>query len=137
MSRILVVDDDWLVCSALKAVLETAGHKVVIADGAAAGLKALEDVSFSLMIVDIFMPHMRGLESISLFHKSAPRLPLVAISGYKFAEPRTQAPDFLNMALKLGASHCLKKPFTTSALLYIVGECLKTNIVPELLAPAI
>ena len=137
MSRILVVDDDWLVCSAIKAVLETAGHKVVIADGAASGLKALKETPFDLMVVDIFMPHMHGLESISLFHSSAPRVPLVAISGYVFAEPRTQAPDFLLMALKLGASHCLKKPFTTSALLYIVGECLKTAVASELVAPDI
>lgn len=137
MPRILVVDDDWLVCSAIKAVLATAGHEVVIADGAASGLKALEGGSFSLMIVDIFMPSMRGLESISLFHNSAPRVPLVAISGYKFAEPRTQAPDFLQMALKLGASRCLKKPFTTSALLYIVEECLQQNTVTDLVERAI
>jgi len=134
MSRILVVDDDWMVCSAIRVLLETAGHKVVIANGAASGLKALEDAAVSLMIVDIFMPSMRGLESISLFHKSAPRVPLVAISGYIFAEPRTQAPDFLQMALKLGASRCLRKPFTTSALLYIVGECLEADAVTERMA---
>jgi two-component system response regulator (stage 0 sporulation protein F) len=132
MSLILVVDDDWLVCSAIKAVLQSEGHDVVIADGASSGLKALEDAGFGLMVVDIFMPHMRGLESISLFHESAPRVPLVAISGYKFAEPRAQAPDFLQMALKLGASRCLRKPFTTSALLYIVGECLQTGGMPEI-----
>jgi len=137
MSRILVVDDDWLVCSAIKALLGAAGHQAVIAGGAASGLKALEDATFSLMIVDIFMPHMRGLESISLFHECAPRVPLVAISGYKFAEPRAQAPDFLQMALKLGASHCLRKPFTTRALLYVVGECLGTDSVTELAVPGI
>jgi len=137
MSRILVVDDDWLVCSAIKAVLENAGHGIVVADGAASGLKALEDVGFSMMIVDIFMPNMRGLESISLFHNSAPRVPLVAISGYKFAEPRTQAPDFLQMALKLGASRCLKKPFTTRALLHVVGECLQTGSMAEFAGQAI
>lgn len=124
MGRILVVDDDWLVCSAIKALLETAGHDVVVADGAASGLKAIERHDFDLMLVDIFMPHMRGLESISLFHNSAPRVPLVAMSGYKFAEPGVQAPDFLQMALKFGASRCLRKPFAANALLYIVGECL-------------
>lgn len=137
MSRILVVDDDWLVCSAIKAVLESADRNVVIADGAASGLKALEGVGFSLMIVDIFMPNMRGLESIGLFHRSAPRVPLVAISGYKFAEPLTQAPDFLQMALKLGATRCLKKPFTTRALLHTVGECLQTGDMAELAGQAI
>lgn len=127
MGRILVVDDDWLVCSAIKVLLEIAGHDVVVADGAASGLKAIARHDFDLMLIDLFMPHMRGLESISLFHKSAPRVPLVAMSGYKFAEPAVQAPDFLQMALKLGASHCLRKPFAANALLYIVGECLERS----------
>jgi DNA-binding NtrC family response regulator len=131
MSRILVVDDDCAVCSAVPMSLEAAGYEVVVADGTASGLKALDDVAFSLLIVDIFMPHMRGFESVRLFHERAPRVPLVAISGYIFAELRTQAPDFLRMAIKLGASHCLRKPFTTSTLLYVVKKSLETDTMTE------
>jgi CheY-like chemotaxis protein len=76
------------------------------------------------MIIDIFMPHMRGFESIRVFHQSAPTVPLIAISGYSFAQPNSPAPDFLRMALELGASRCLRKPFTPAALLAVIDECL-------------
>jgi CheY-like chemotaxis protein len=76
------------------------------------------------MIVDIFMPHMHGFESIRLFHQRAPTIPLIAISGYVFAEQRTPAPDFLRMALELGATRCLRKPFTPTALLAVINACL-------------
>ena len=124
MPRILVVDDDWLVCSAIRTWIERAGCEVVIADGAESGLNALDKYSFDLMIVDIFMPHMRGFESVRVFHQRAPHVPLVAISGYVFAEERMPAPDFLQMALKLGATRCLRKPFTPRTLLSVIKACL-------------
>jgi CheY-like chemotaxis protein len=124
MSRILIVDDDPLIRSAIRAWLEDKGFEAVIADGAQSGLNALENHAFDLMIVDIFMPHMHGFESVRLFHQRAPRVPLVAISGYVFAENRLPAPDFLSMALDLGASRCLRKPFTPSTLLTVIYTCL-------------
>jgi CheY-like chemotaxis protein len=124
MKRILVVDDDPLICSAIRAWLEQKGFAVVVADGGATGLSALGGSTFDLMIVDIFMPHMNGFESIRVFHQRAPTVPLIAISGYVFAEQRTPAPDFLNMALRLGATRCLRKPFTPSTLLTVIDACL-------------
>ena len=124
MTRVLVVDDDPMVCMAIEIYLERHGFEVTIADGGEAGLRALEDSSFDLMIVDIFMPHMRGFESIRIFHERAPMVPLIAISGYAFADLNAPAPDFLKMTLDLGASRCLRKPFTPVALLTVINECL-------------
>jgi CheY-like chemotaxis protein len=124
MVRILVVDDDTLVSSAIQVWLETRGFEVATADGGAAGLQALDESNFDLMIVDIFMPHMRGFESIRTFHERAPLIPLIAISGYVFAEQRTPAPDFLQMALELGATRCLRKPFTPATLYAAIDACL-------------
>lgn len=76
------------------------------------------------MIVDIFMPQMRGFESIRLFRQRAPTVPLIAISGYVFAEQRTPAPDFLRMALELGATRCLRKPFRPAELFVVISSCL-------------
>lgn len=97
---------------------------MTIADGGETGLRALKDASFDLMIVDIFMPHMRGFESVRIFHERAPAIPLVAMSGYAFANIDSPAPDFLRMALELGAARCLRKPFTPAALLMVINECL-------------
>jgi len=124
MTRVLVVDDDPMVCVAIEIYLERHGFEVTIADGGETGLRALEDSSFDLMIVDIFMPHMRGFESIRVFHERAPAIPLVAMSGYAFANLDSPAPDFLRMALELGAARCLRKPFTPAALLAVINECL-------------
>ena len=124
MAHILVVDDDPMVCMAIEAFLERHNFKVTVADGGEMGLRALEGTAFDLMIVDIFMPHMRGFESIRIFHERAPHIPLIAMSGYAFANLNTPAPDFLRMTLELGASRCLRKPFTPLALLTVINECL-------------
>jgi CheY-like chemotaxis protein len=132
MKRILVVDDDPLICAAIRAWLEQSGFAVIVADGGETGLRALDSSTFDLMIVDIFMPHMRGFESVRVFHQRAPEVPLIAISGYVFVEQRTPAPDFLKMALELGATRCLRKPFTPKTLLTVIDQCLAESAVLKL-----
>jgi CheY-like chemotaxis protein len=124
MPRILVVDDDPMVCMAIEIYLVRHGFHVTLADGGESGLRALEGEAFDLMMIDIFMPHMRGFESVRIFHERAPAIPLIAMSGYAFANLNSPAPDFLRMALELGASRCLRKPFTPSALLAVINESL-------------
>jgi CheY-like chemotaxis protein len=124
MRRILVVDDDPHICLAIRGWLKRYGFKVAIADGGANGLVALDNSTFDLMIVDVFMPNMRGFESIRVFHDHAPTVPLIAISGYAFSGPETSGPDFLRMAVKLGATRCLRKPFRPTTLLSVIDECL-------------
>jgi DNA-binding response OmpR family regulator len=124
MPHILVVDDDPMVRMAIEINLERHNFQVTVADSGEAGLHALDEGKFDLMIVDIFMPHMRGFESIRIFHERAPMVPLIAISGYAFADLNGPAPDFLKMTLDLGASRCLRKPFTPVALVAVINECL-------------
>jgi CheY-like chemotaxis protein len=90
MRRILVVDDDLHIRLAIRTWLKRCGTSVAVADGGPNGLAALDDATFDLMIVDIFMPNMRGFESIRIFHQRAPTVPLIAISGYAFSGPETE-----------------------------------------------
>ena len=131
MTRILVVDDDPMVCMAIETYLGRQGFDVTIADGGESGLRALDQAGFDVMLVDIFMPHMRGFESIRIFHERAPTLPLIAMSGYAFANHDSPAPDFLRMALELGATRCLRKPFTPDALLTAIRDCLGEAALPK------
>ena len=124
MPRILVVDDDPMVGATIEVLLQRQGFDVTLTDGGETGLAALEANTFDVMLVDIFMPHMRGFESIRVFHERAPEIPLIAMSGYAFASADTASPDFLRMTLELGATRCLRKPFTSAALLTAVNECL-------------
>ena len=127
MPRVLVVDDDPLVCGTIEVCLQREGFDVTVADGGEAGMKALETSSFDVMLVDIFMPHMRGYEAIGVFHQRAPDIPLIAMSGYAFANLESPSHDFLAMTLEHGATGCLRKPFTPRALLAAVNGCLTTR----------
>jgi CheY-like chemotaxis protein len=124
LPRVLVVDDDPMVCIAIEVCLQRQGFEVTIADGGEAGMRELSSSVFDVMLVDIFMPHMRGFESVRIFHERAPHVPLIAMSGYAFANADTASPDFLRMTLELGATHCLRKPFTPKALLAAINDCL-------------
>ena len=113
-----------MVAMAIEVCLQRQGMEVTIADGGEAGMRELASGGFDVMLIDIFMPHMRGFESIRMFHERAPDIPLIAMSGYAFANLNTPAPDFIRMALELGATRCLRKPFTPVALLALINECL-------------
>jgi CheY-like chemotaxis protein len=132
LPRVLVVDDDPMVAMAIEVCLQRQGMEVTIADGGETGMRQLALAEFDVMIVDIFMPHMRGFESIRMFHERAPQIPLIAMSGYAFANADTSSPDFLRMTLELGATCCLRKPFTPKALLAAVNDCLEKQMVPHL-----
>lgn len=124
MKRILVVDDDPLVSMSMKLTLEHHGFAPVMADDGVSGLLALESGAFDVMIIDMFMPHMRGFESVRVFHQRAPLVPLIATSGNAFAQHSVPAPDFLRTAIELGATRCLRKPFQPAALIAAVTDSL-------------
>jgi CheY-like chemotaxis protein len=122
MPRVLVVDDDLMVCATIELCLTRNGFEVTVADGGEAGMRALDASEFDVMLIDVFMPHMRGFESIRMFHERKPDVPVIAMSGYAFANAE-RAPDFLRMTLELGAAYCLRKPFTPEALLTAIHQC--------------
>jgi CheY-like chemotaxis protein len=121
--RVLVVDDDPMVSATIEVCLTRKGFEVIVADGGEAGMRALEAADFDVMLIDVFMPHMRGFESIRMFHERQPGVPIIAMSGYAFANTE-RAPDFLRMTIELGAACCLRKPFTPEALLTSVNQCI-------------
>lgn len=123
MPRVLVVDDDRVVRGAIEVCLTRKGFEVAVADGGEAGMRALESAEFDIMLIDVFMPHMRGFESIRMFHERKPDVPIIVMSGYAFANTE-RAPDFMRMTVELGAACCLRKPFTTDALLATVIQCI-------------
>ncbi len=80
--RILVVDDEKPVRETLSALLRQEGYDVVVAEGGHSAVEAIEVFTFDLVIVDIFMPGMNGLETIRVFRADAPDVPIIAMSGY-------------------------------------------------------
>jgi CheY-like chemotaxis protein len=121
MTRILVVDDDPRSRATVETILKRNGYAVVLAECSHHGAAAIEAFAFDVAIVDVFMPGMGGLETIRLFHASAPALPIIVMSGYAFRD--AGGPDFVRMAIDQGATVCLHKPFTAAELLMAVGKC--------------
>ena len=123
MARILVVDDDATIRMVVKSVLERQGHAIVLAECGHDGAEAIEAYAFDIAIVDIFMPDMNGLDTIKAFRRSAPTLPIIVMSGYAFRDAHGPAPDFFRMAVELGATAALRKPFSPAQLLHAVQTC--------------
>ena len=81
MSNILVIDDDPAVRMTIRLVLEREGHTVKLATDGLAGMKAIKAGGIDLLIVDIFMPGMDGIETIREVRQHQPDLPAIVISG--------------------------------------------------------
>lgn len=128
MARILVIDDDSAVRAAIQMVLEREGLEVNAAGDGPAGVKLVAAEDFDLVLVDLFMPGMDGLETIRQVHRHKPGLPIVVMSGLSFASTAARPPDFLAMAGKLGAVGNLKKPFRPRELLAAVTEGLGRSV---------
>jgi CheY-like chemotaxis protein len=125
LAKILVVDDDPAVQMTIRLLLERAGHSVVVAGDGHKGLAAFDVGDFDLLFLDIFMPGMDGLETMRHVQGKQPTIPIVVISGRPLAADAE--PDFLAMAIKLGAVSSLPKPFKPAALLAMVEGCLKAR----------
>lgn len=80
-NKILVVDDDAGIRKLLRRVFSRNGYEVLLTDDGAEALKAVEDDAIKLMILDIRMPRMDGLEVIRAVHEIRPKLPAIVVSG--------------------------------------------------------
>jgi CheY-like chemotaxis protein len=120
---ILVIDDDALVRQALMLVLESRGYEVQCAPEGRQGLRAYQKRRPDLVISDIIMPEMEGIETILELRILSPDCPIIAISG----GGRFGKVDFLAVAKELGATATLSKPFEQADLLQTVAGCLAGN----------
>ena len=127
VASILVIDDDRAVLGTIKILLERAAHAVEAVDNSQAGLRLLDAQRFDLLVVDIFMPGMDGFETMRLVHQSRPEMPVIVISGQQFDSASEREPDFLYMAMKLGAVSSLQKPFRPHELLAAVAKSLSDS----------
>ena len=123
MKRILLVEDEKEFRDLVKHVLGMDGFHVRTASN---GLEALEHVRrgrFDLVITDMIMPGMEGIEMILELRSAVPDLKILAMSGGESG----LSGDFLPLARTLGASAILKKPFDRDTLICLV----RTLLYPE------
>lgn len=111
--RALVDDDDDTYRTLIRAVLESLGWEVDDAWNGQIGWQMFQLAHYALAVVDIFMPHQEGLETIRCMRTRAPGVPILAISGGGIMG----FGGYLEAAEGLGATLSLAKPFRPTALL--------------------
>jgi DNA-binding NtrC family response regulator len=109
MPRVLVIDDQANVRAMIAIVLRVQHFEIVEADSAATGLKAFENSSFDVAIVDIFLQGTNGFDLITMMRERSPNLPIVAISGMTTLDFVSSSPEFSDVV-------CLQKPFRANDL---------------------
>ncbi len=112
MSRILLVDDDEPLRKMLRQMLVTLGHVVVEAGNGREAVMRQHAEPAEIMLTDLIMPEMEGIETILDFQRTFPAVKIIAMSG----GGRGNASDYLKIAKKMGAACTLDKPFSADAL---------------------
>lgn len=124
MARILVIDNDLVARDSIRSCLQSHGHLVVSAANGTAGLKALNAGMFDLILTEVLMPEMDGLEIIIHTRRHNITVPVIAMAAGAKA---MTGMDVLKYAKTLGASAVLEKPFADSRLLDMIDNVLASS----------
>lgn len=130
MADILIVDDEVEVGEAIRRVLTKAGFVVTVVSNADAGLRAIDEKQPDIVVTDVIMPKIHGLELVKILRKRYPRIRVIAISGGGSFGAQAYKPDaisthaYLAAARQAGAQEILTKPFDMSELLAAVRRQL-------------
>ena len=130
MANILIIDDESDVRDSIAKVLTREGHAVLTAEGARSGLEILAENQVDVLVTDIIMPGMDGVQAIRQVKTVKPEVKIVAISGggnfgldsYQPNAITTTA--FLQAAADAGADRILTKPFERAELIDCVASVL-------------
>jgi DNA-binding NtrC family response regulator len=115
--RILVVDDEDIVRTSCSRTLSPEGFEVRLAKNGVEGLKMANEERFDLVLTDLKMPDMDGIEVLRIIKEKWPETEVIIVTGY-------QTVDTAVKAIKLGAYDYIEKPFTPDALISAVTEAL-------------
>lgn len=116
MARILIVDDDEADRVLVRAILQKGDHEIFFAEDGDEALRILGARQIQIVITDLQMPRVHGLELISVIRDFEPRPAIIAISG-------TGSPQ-LEMADAIGAQWTIEKPIDPFELLDAVAEAI-------------
>jgi two-component system chemotaxis response regulator CheY len=118
--RILLIDDDEMSRQAVQRMLERAGFTVMSTGDGREAIDGYHAGEIDLVITDLIMPDIDGLEIIQEIRRKDPAAKILAISG----GGRVQAEEYLSVARKFGAVEVLPKPFASQDLKAAVDRAL-------------
>jgi CheY-like chemotaxis protein len=120
MQKILVIDDDPGILRMIEFMLDGSGYQCLSFGNAGEGLAMLDHMAVHLILTDIIMPEMEGIELILHARATFPDLPIIAMSG----GGRSSRTDVLHLAQQFGAAMVIPKPFTRAELLAAIEKTI-------------
>ena len=125
-SRLLLIEDDPGITITLQRLLSEEGYEVVVEKRGDSGLERARNEKFDVVLTDLKLPGVAGLDLIKDLHAAKPRLPIILMTAHGTTETAINA-------TKLGAFDYLLKPFEMTELLEVVDKALNTSrLVSEL-----
>ncbi len=122
LGRILVADDDKVIRVGLQRILSAEGYEVETVSNGRAALDLLAQENFKLLVTDLKMPGMSGLEVLQEIRACQPELPVVLITGYAAIDNAVEA-------MKNGATDYLSKPFSNDEIINKVKNAVESRAV--------
>ena len=107
--KVLIIDDEQEFTEALAERMTNRGMTVSTSSSAIEGLKSIEDKSFDVVVLDLQMPEMDGIETLKILKKKKPELQVILLTGHATVEKGIEA-------MKLGAMDLLEKPADLTTL---------------------
>ena len=125
MKRILIVDDEVKLCVLIRRILERKGYQTLMVHDGLEGLKLLAQHQVDLVLLDVMMPGMNGIEVCDQIRNnpSTAATPVLLMTAYR-------TPDTYQKILEAGADQVLYKPFDTDKLLLTIDALLNLPITP-------
>ncbi len=121
MKNVLIIEDDKLISSLLQFRLRKDGYNVTMVEDGISGMEAIESHSPDLIITDVMIPYMSGIEIINHSKKFNPKVPIIVLSSLGEEESTVLE------AFSMGASDFIPKPFKPNELAFRVKKWLKNS----------
>jgi len=120
MGVILIIDDDYQIRQSFEKLLTEEGQEVLTASSGEAGLAVLRSVLPDLVLLDVRLPGMSGLETFQALREIDPKLPVIVMTAFGTTETAIKA-------TKLGAFDYVLKPFDIPDVLKLIGQALEAG----------
>lgn len=121
MTKILIVDDDKEFCASMTDILEAKGHEVESENSGEAAIAKVKEKPFDVILMDIKMPAMNGVEAFKQIKKISPKTAVIMITAYSLE-------DLIKEALQEGAFGVLRKPLDIDKLIEQIGLAKKRGM---------
>lgn len=118
--KILLIEDDASTAAALQKVLRAEGYDVAICGRGDQGLEEARHQSHDVVVTDLRLPGLGGLELVAQLHAAKPKQPIILMTAHGTTETAIEA-------TKLGACHYLLKPFEADELLDLVAKAVASS----------